>query len=189
MLHTARQHFQLRTAHCESIRQSNTVLPRSAGYIVYYRSSFQKIIIQPNKFIMSFKTVILLLCSLGIRGHFPCCERCKPCNDLREFRKTAFSPQSQSERILELIFRRLRVGVVIPSTLILTLHCLKAGVQERRNDNTHPKPSKFLLEKSLILTLRRKSRFPKLAITQQLIPSHTISVLENPHHIDYQCRD
>ena len=55
------------------------------------------------------------------------------------------------------------MGVVIPSTLILTLHCL-AGVQERRNDNTHPKPSKFLLENSLTLTLRRKSCFPKLSI-------------------------
>ena len=35
--------------------------------------------------------------------------------------------------------------------------------QGRRNDNTHPQPSNFLLDNSLTLTLRRKSCFPKLS--------------------------
>ena len=66
------------------------------------------------------------------------------------FRKTAFSRQSESERIYEYKFRTLRVGVVIPSTLILTLHSV-GWRQEKRNDNTHPQPSKLFLENSLTL--------------------------------------
>ena len=50
----------------------------------------------------------------------------------------------------------------MPSTLILTLLCLWAGVPERGNGNTHPRPSIFLLENSLTLILRRRSPFPNV---------------------------
>ena len=45
----------------------------------------------------------------------------------REFRKTAFSPQSQSQRIFELNFRRLRVGAVTPSFLEASLQSVGLG--------------------------------------------------------------